>query len=252
MKVVFHPDFRSVYTPDPAAEAGRMESILEAIEGESEFLEAEPAAEAEIAAVHTPEHMAWVHRRGLYPIAALSAGGAIRAAETGLGEPCFGLIRPPGHHASAGSAWGFCYFNNMAVAIEAMRARGRIRSPFVLDFDLHFGDGTVDIYRNRPEVSVFNPSAFPREAYLEEVREALAGCRADLIGVSAGFDNLRNDWGGLLTTGDYAEMGGWVREAASRIRCGGLALLEGGYNHRVLGRNVRAFLRGFSGSPTDP
>jgi acetoin utilization deacetylase AcuC-like enzyme len=59
--------------------------------------------------------------QGLYKIASLAPGGALRAAQMGLSEPCFALIRPPGHHASAASSWGFCYFNNMAVALETLR-----------------------------------------------------------------------------------------------------------------------------------
>ncbi len=86
-----------------------------------------------------------VRREGVYDIAALAAGGAIQTAAIGLTEPCFGLIRPPGHHASAASSWGFCYFNNMAVALEKLYREKKIGTAFILDFDLHFGDGTVNI-----------------------------------------------------------------------------------------------------------
>ena len=112
MKVVFHEDFRMPYTSDPAAEGGRMEAVEWAIRDRVTWIKAVPAPEEAIAAVHTREHIARVRRDGLYDIAALAAGGAIQAAGIGLVEPCFGLIRPPGHHASAGSAWGFCFFNN--------------------------------------------------------------------------------------------------------------------------------------------
>ena len=71
-------------------------------------------------------HIQQVENQGLYEIAALAAGGAIQAAQMGLAEPCFGLIRPPGHHASAASAWGFCYFNIMAVALETLRRQDKI------------------------------------------------------------------------------------------------------------------------------
>lgn len=77
-----------------------------------EFVEPRPAARQDIAAVHTPLYIEPVVRQGLYDIAALAAGGAIMAAEIGLSEPCFGRIRPPGHHASAASGWGFCFFNS--------------------------------------------------------------------------------------------------------------------------------------------
>lgn len=246
MKVVFHEDFYQVYTSDPASEPGRIEAIVAAIEGHVAFVTAEPAEEEQIAAVHTPAHIERVRLNGLYDIAALAAGGAVQAASVGLSEPCFALIRPPGHHASAGSAWGFCHFNNMAVALQAMKHAGRIQTAYVLDFDLHYGDGTVNILEHRGYVGIHNPGAHERKAYLWEVAEELSRCRADIIGVSAGFDNHRQDWGGLLTTEDYFELGRMVREAARRNRAGCFAILEGGYNPYVLGKNVLAFINGLS------
>jgi hypothetical protein len=156
MKVVFHEDFYPVYTSDPAAASGRMEAIVETIEPHVAFVPAEPAYRHQIAAVHTEMHIQHVKNRGLYEVAALAAGGAVQAAQIGLSEPCFGLIRPPGHHASAASAWGFCFFNNMAVALEALRRQKKIVSACVLDIDLHFGDGTANILENRNWVTVIN------------------------------------------------------------------------------------------------
>lgn len=246
MKVVFHNDFFDVYCDDPAAAAGRMEAIVAAIEPYVEFVQARPATEAEIAAVHTPGHIERIRRIGLYDIAALAAGGAIQAATLGLEDACFGALRPPGHHASAGSCWGFCFFNNMAVAIEALKQQGRIRSAYILDFDLHFGDGTENILGRKSYVSIHNPGARDRESYLQEVAQELERFPADLIGISAGFDNHRQDWGGLLRTDDYFAMGRMVRDAARRNGGGCFALLEGGYNYDVLGRNALALINGLS------
>ena len=109
-------------------------------------MQALPASEEDIAACHTKFHMEDIRRMGIYDVAAIAAGGAIQAAETGMSEPCFGLIRPPGHHASSNSAWGFCFFNNMAIAIEKLKREGKIEKAHVLDIDLHFGDGTVNIF----------------------------------------------------------------------------------------------------------
>ena len=111
MKVVFHDDFYQVYTSDPASAPGRMEAIVAEIESDVEFVQAQPADDADIARVHDQAHIDSVRREGLFSICALAAGGAVQTATLGLDEPCFGLLRPPGHHASAGSAWGFCYFN---------------------------------------------------------------------------------------------------------------------------------------------
>jgi acetoin utilization deacetylase AcuC-like enzyme len=93
----------------------------------------------------------------VYDVAILAAGGAMLTAATALaGEPAFGLLRPPGHHASPDSHWGFCFFNNMAVAVERLRRQGLIGSALILDIDLHFGDGTDRFFANIPEVEVIN------------------------------------------------------------------------------------------------
>ena len=246
MKVVYHEDFKQVYTGDPAAAAGRMEAIIESIKPHVEFVAAEPALRLHIAAVHTEMHIRQIESQGLYKIAALAAGGAVQAAQIGLSEPSFGLIRPPGHHASAASAWGFCCFNNMAVALEALHRQHKIEIACVLDIDLHFGDGTLNILGKRNWVTVINVEAASRTHYLQEVEVSMKNCRADLIGISAGFDNHAADWGGLLHTEDYNEIGWRVRSAADRNGGGCFAILEGGYNHEVLGQNVLALIRGMA------
>ena len=247
MKVIFHKDFYQVYTSDPASAAGRMEAIVEVIKPNVEFVDAQPASEEDIAAVHTAAHIAHVKERGLYPIAALAAGGAIQAAILGLNEPSFGLIRPPGHHASADSFWGFCYFNNIAIGLERLRRDNKIKSAYVLDIDLHFGDGTVNILNGKDYVTIHNVETNHRDSYMDEVAGALTHLKADMIGISAGFDNHEDDWGGTLKTEDYREIGRMVGETASRCGGGCFGILEGGYNHQVLGRNVMALIEGLSG-----
>ncbi len=246
MKVVFHEDFYQVYASDPAAAPGRMEAVVAAIKSEVDFVVAEPASESDILAVHTAAHVGFVRHQGLYPIAALAAGGAFQAAELGLNEPAFGLVRPPGHHASAGSCWGFCYFNNMAIALKSLKQRGQIQTACVLDIDLHFGDGTMNLLGGQDYVTVHNIDAGQRKAYLEEVDRVLEAHRVDLIGLSAGFDNHRADWGGLLETEDYFEIGAKARRAALKNGGGCFAVLEGGYNHAVLGQNVTALIEGLA------
>ncbi|MGD2270290.1 MAG: histone deacetylase family protein [Desulfobacterales bacterium] len=247
MNVIFHKDFYQVYTSDPAAAAGRMEAIVAVIESKVRMTEALAASEADIAAVHLRDHIERVRRAGLYSIAALAAGGAIQAAELARSEPAFGLIRPPGHHASAGSSWGFCYFNNMAIALQTLKRRRRVKTAYVLDIDLHFGDGTVNILEDADYVTIYNPAAHDYNAYLDAVAAEMDKCAVDLIGISAGFDQHVKDWGGLLRTEDYRDIGRMVREAANRCGGGCFGLLEGGYNHSVLGQNVMALLEGLSG-----
>lgn len=244
MKVVYSPEYKQVYSYDPASNPGRMESVEFALAGKVDFIEPQPASEEDIAAVHTARHIAEVRREGVYEIAALAAGGAIKAAEIGLSEPCFAAIRPPGHHASADTAWGFCYFNNMAVALVRLKKKDKISKAFILDFDLHVGDGNINILEPKGFVTILNPGGQDRNAYLKTVTNALERTDADMIAVSAGFDNHEADWGGLLKTEDYTYMGKLVRETAKRNAGGCFGLLEGGYNHAVLGRNVWAFIEG--------
>ncbi len=247
MKVIFHEFFYPEYTSDPAAEAGRMEAIIAELPDYVDMVTAEEASEAQINAAHTLEHMKHVRSEAVYDIAALAAGGAIQAARIGLTEPAFAAIRPPGHHASGDSCWGFCYFNNMAVALLALRGEGLIETALVLDFDLHYGDGTENILGGESWVSIHNPAKDNREDYLAEVEAILAGEKVDMIGISAGFDNHLNDWGGLMHTEDYRRIGEMVRARGNDAGCGYFALFEGGYNHNVLGKNARALIEGLSG-----
>jgi acetoin utilization deacetylase AcuC-like enzyme len=246
MKVTFHEDFYTVYAHDPAAAAGRMEAIVNVIEPQVELITAEPASEDTIGAVHTTSHINSVKTEGIYDIASLAAGGATQAARIGLKEPAFGLIRPPGHHASSHSCWGFCYFNNMAIALTTLKNKNLIKKAFVLDIDLHFGDGTVNILNSKEWVTICNPSARSRKEYIREVEQMLSGMQVDIIGISAGFDQHIDDWGGLLTTDDYHTIGVMVKKAAQANGGGCFAILEGGYNHAVLGHNVSALLNGLS------
>ena len=246
MKVIFHEDFYQVYTADPAAAGGRIEAVVDVIEPLVGFIEAVPATEADIQAVHDRVHIDDVRRQGLYPIAALAAGGAMQSAILGLEAPSFGLIRPPGHHASGGSAWGFCFFNNMAIALVALKNQKKIDSAYVLDIDLHYGDGTVNILEGKSWVTIHNMRAANRRAYMDEIKHEMAHCRADIIAISAGFDNHQDDWGGLLLTSDYQDIGKVASEAAMRCKGGCFGILEGGYNHQVLGHNVKALLEGLS------
>ncbi|OPL12798.1 MAG: acetylpolyamine aminohydrolase [delta proteobacterium MLS_D] len=247
MKIYYHSDFNGSYSTDPAADPGRMASITSVLKDRFVFIDAVPAAREDITACHTEHHIEQVRRVGVYDIAALAAGGAIQAARAGLQEPAFALVRPPGHHASADGSWGFCYFNNMAIALMRLRREGLIRRAFILDFDLHYGDGTVNILGQSDFVNILNPSDGDAGRYLLAVEKSMPD-DADIIGVSAGFDNHLEDWGGLLSTEDYRELGRMTRNAAEKSRGGCFAVLEGGYNHRVLGKNVLAFLEGMDGT----
>ncbi len=247
LPVFTHDLFLESYTRDPAAAPGRIESIRDAIADLSEFHEALPASWEDIQRVHTSRHIQEVIREGLERVASLAAGATVMAAVEGLQRPSFALVRPPGHHASADSSWGFCYYNNVAIAVEHLKHHGYINTAYILDFDLHYGDGTVNILSEKGYVAILNPQAEDRKEYLRLVEKDLGETQADIIAVSAGFDAHQQDWGGLLLTEDYAAMGAMVREACARLGVGCFSALEGGYNHAVLGKNVRAFLLGLLG-----
>ena len=252
MRIVFDERFCAPgYAEDNAAMAGRMEAAMSGIAGVWEVVAPSPATWEQLRLGHDEDHLRRVAEDGpRFAMASLAAGGAILAARLAHGgDPAFACVRPPGHHASPGEAWGHCAFSNVALALLAMRAEQRIDSAFVLDIDAHTGDGTRNTLASWPGVTVFNPFADDARDYLKVVEAHLAGLGpTGILAVSAGFDAYRLDVGRKLDTPDYARLGELVREASLRL-CRGrrFAVLEGGYYLPHLGANVLAFCRGFAG-----
>jgi acetoin utilization deacetylase AcuC-like enzyme len=208
--------------------------------------------------------------------ARLAAGAATRAADavmTGKASNAFCAVRPPGHHAEATIGMGFCIFNNIALAAERALALGAQRVA-ILDFDVHHGNGSVDIFLERPEVMVCSSFQYPfypgRMDQVEADHIVLtplaAGCEGDqfrlalerdwlpaltrhhpdIILVSAGFDAHRQDplGGLLLEDSDYEWVSQMIVDAARRL-CQGriVSTLEGGYHLDALARCVSIHLR---------
>jgi acetoin utilization deacetylase AcuC-like enzyme len=253
MKIVYHPSMLQTYDDTPAGAPGRLESAVEILGRQTgyEFIEPKPATDEQILRVHTQSHIEEVRRDSrVAKVAFLAAGGATLAGELAFNrEPVFALIRPPGHHASEESIWGYCYLNNMAISLLHLRATGLINSAFILDFDLHEGDGTINILGGRKEFHIHNPGGKGDEAYLKDVKRALSDSPdVDIIAASAGFDQYIDDWGSNLSTHAFHELGRLMFDFAKE-RCGGrrYALLEGGYNFRDLGKNILAFCEGLRG-----
>ncbi|MHA2397264.1 MAG: histone deacetylase family protein [Promethearchaeota archaeon] len=255
MQIVFHERYlNSNYAMDPAASPGRLEGIINLISKKEEYeiIVPEPATDKDILRAHTDRHLNQIKKDNLlYELSSLAAGGSILAANEGFkGNPTFAVVRPPGHHASANSCWGFCYFNNMSISLLKLFSEKKIRSAFILDFDLHFGDGNVNILSNRKDgfkVKILNPESNNRVSYIEEVKEYLERLgNIDLFAASAGFDQGIADWGNLLYPEDYYELGDLMKKSSEKL-CNGrrFALLEGGYNHEVLPKNLDAFCQGF-------
>jgi len=171
--------------------------------------------------------------------ARLAAGAGIQAIESvisGEYNTAFCSVRPPGHHAESAVGMGFCIFNNIALAAERALALGAERVA-ILDFDVHHGNGTVEIFQHRPEVLVCSSFQYPfypgryddvdkpniclsplpagtsgsafRRAIEEDWLPALANHQPDIILVSAGFDAHREDplAGLLLDDDDYRPFG---------------------------------------------
>lgn len=249
-QVIFHEDYYKDYTSDPAADSGRMEAIVEEL-NDFDFIKPEPAIDTDVLLVHSDLHLSRVKgsHGQIYSMALLAAGGAILAGEYTWEhrEPMFALIRPPGHHASPEGFWGFCYFNNIAITVKKLINDNKIRKAAIIDFDLHFGDGTDNTFSSSPETSYYHVKGGTRTEFIQNVKDYCNYLSdIDLIGVSAGFDRHEDDWGGLLTTEDYKIIGEVIKEF-SEDQCSGrrFAVLEGGYNHDVLGKNVHAFINGF-------
>jgi len=211
------------------------------------------------------------------PAARHAAGAVVLAPDLAASGECrtaFCAVRPPGHHAERHRAMGFCLFNNVAIgAAHALAAHG-VERLAVVDFDVHHGNGTEDIFSDDPRVlmvSTFQHPLYPysgldnpavnmvniplaagtgSDGFREAVRghwlPALEQHRPEIVYVSAGFDAHREDpLAGLkLTEADYA----WVtRElvavAARHARGRIVSALEGGYGLSALGRSVAEHIR---------
>lgn len=249
MKIIFHEDFHQVYTYDPAAEEGRLEYAEKILREKYEFITPSPCTEKEILLVHSQSHHESVKwEKNIYKIALLAAGASILAADYAVkGEFAFALCRPPGHHASPNNAWGFCYFNNVAIAIEKLFKDKSIDNAIIIDIDQHYGDGTAEHFAKNPKLIYFHPRAITPKLFIKNIEDFLSNKQTDLIAISAGFDRHREDWGILLATEDYRKIGKVLGNFAREKCLGKLFLvLEGGYNFTTLGDSALALIEGLS------
>jgi acetoin utilization deacetylase AcuC-like enzyme len=253
VKIVYSRKYEKRYAANPLENSDRVRLpafLLQ--ESGYMFMEPNPSSLAQISKVHGREHIDRVRQSGHFEAASLAAGGALAAAELAVqGEPAFALVRPPGHHAAANRAWGMCYFNNMAIAINHIRPRAK--KALIIDIDLHFGDGTMSIFRGDSNVKIVNTWSvdenfeylnMDESRYLSQVEDAFHNIDYDIVGVSAGFDTYLEDWGRLLKMDDYRKIGKAIREGAERCCGHRFAVLEGGY-HPDLKWCIKSFLEGF-------
>ncbi len=255
MRVVFHEAFhRSDYSEDGydnAADPGRLMGVMEALRNDGHYgvEQPAPATRADLVRGHGEGYVAAIEGKPrLFAMASLAAGAAMLAGDLAVrGEPMFACVRPPGHHASRASAWGHCTFSNIALALLRLRDAGLISSAFVVDFDLHTGDGTRDVLKGWPAAQVLNPYGDNAEEYLRNLEDRLKGApQVDILAVSAGFDAYVHDLGRKLSTDNFFTIGRLLQAYAIRLgHQRRFAVLEGGYYLPDLGKNVLAFCRGF-------
>ena len=216
-----------------------------------------------------------------------AAGGACLMVERLLGgeeKLGFSGLRPAGHHAESARAMGFCLFNNVAIAAESAIAEHGLERVFVLDWDVHHGNGTAEIFRRRSDVlfaSIHQTGIYPGTGLLRDtgsgpgegytinlpvytgsqgepwlsllewvIVPAALDFRPQLVLISAGFDAHRLDpiGGCMLETADFAQMACHVRDLAASLGAPVGAVLEGGYDLGALADCVVATLKALSGA----
>ncbi len=275
----------------------RFEAVLEALRSPElatliSWVEASAATRESVERVHPAEYLdllealagrgggaldadTFLGPRSLESVLA-SAGVALAAVEQGLKSgSAFGITRPPGHHALAARAMGFCFLNNVVLAARHAQARGCARV-LIVDWDVHHGNGTQALMEHDPSIrfvsmhqyplypgtgaadergvgNVFNiprPGGLPRATYARDflagVDAALQDWQPDALLISAGFDSLSGDPLGEFTL-EPDDIADWT--AALRERMGSrpiVGVLEGGYRLDLLAAGCSAFVRALS------
>ncbi len=263
-----------------------------------DVVEAPAATDDQLARVHSRDHIEWVGSRApasgwfevdpdtfmnahTHDAARHAAGAAVKAVDLVLGGEvtnAFCAVRPPGHHATREGAMGFCFFNNVAVGAAHALAGHGLERVAIVDFDVHQGNGTIDIFDGNPHVlfcSTYQHPFYPhtppvtghdhvvdlplaagsgsaafRRAVTDGWLPQIDRFAPQLILVSAGFDaHIRDQLAHFdLTDADF----GWVTEQITELAAvhadGRLvSVLEGGYDLVALGASVTAHVRALMG-----
>lgn len=297
--------------PGHVERAERLQAIGKALDASglrSELLALAPraASAAELTAIHSPAHLRMLQRFGAqgggnidpdtymndtsWDAAVWAAGSALRAVEAVVRGECanaFSLARPPGHHATKDQAMGFCLVNNIAIAARYALDHLGLERIAIVDYDVHHGNGTQDIFYDEPRVLFCSTHAWPcypgtgaitevgagaavgttlnvplplglgdqgyRQVFEQVVVPTVRRWQPQMLLVSAGYDAHWSDPIGpmVLSVAGYADLTRMLYDLAAEMCDGRLVLvLEGGYNLDALGASVVAALRVLLGHDT--
>jgi len=242
---------------------------------EVQLFEPEPSPLKLVEKVHTPEHIENMqtesYDKQYYDVALLSTGSVLMAADlvtSGKAKSAFAYTGTAGHHASPGSCWGFCYFNDVAITIRNLRDKGLDRF-LIIDVDPHFGDGTRNFFRDDPDVYHINFSHQSNsnfdaqrnnydvgigfdakdDLFLSELDRVLEGAKNfdfQLCFVIFGHDSHKDDYGGFELSSDvYSNMTERIKKAVGDR--GIVFVLSGGSNSDVASKAIPDVISVLSG-----
>jgi acetoin utilization deacetylase AcuC-like enzyme len=307
--LVSHPDYL-LHDPGPnhPERADRLRAILSHLERQDWFtallqIRPEPAAETWLTRIHTPTYLqrlqevlhkapvAWDPDTRVsahsYDVARLATGGVLAAVDAvmaGTARNAFVASRPPGHHAVPERAMGFCLLNHVAIATRYVQEQYGVHRVLIVDWDVHHGNGTQDVFYTDASVFYFSTHQYPFypgtgaasetgegpgrgttlnvplpagsgdaeiiRAFREQLLPAAEAFRPEFVFISAGFDAHQQDPLAQLqvTEAGYATLTRMVMDIAARFASGRLvSVLEGGYNLEALARSVAAHLQVLAG-----
>lgn len=303
--LVYHPAFlEHDMGPGHPESPNRLRAIMQRLEESGtaahlKRIEPRRAEDEWITQIHSPNYVASLNRHaptegrvsldpdtsmspGSLHAAYLAAGGALAAVDAIMAnqvEHVFCAVRPPGHHAEAGRAMGFCLFNNVAIAARYVQKKYGLTRVLIVDWDVHHGNGTQHSFEEDPSVLFFSTHQYPHypgtgrgtergkgagegftinvpmEAgegddeyhaiFLKSLAPAADAFKPEFVMISAGFDAHKADplasMG--LTEAGYADLTDIVAGIAKRHAHGHiLSSLEGGYNLNALAHSVDAHI----------
>ena len=278
MQILFSEKCLEYNWPGHIERPERVRKALQFLRGQYEFLEPKPASQQDLLTVHSKGYVDLIKNakagsyfdgdtpapENIYEYALLSAGSALQASQ----ENGFSFMRPPGHHAGrngramGASTLGFCYFNNISIAVKTLG-----KQTLILDIDGHHGNGTQEIFQGDPKVTFISLHLYPTypgtgfksegnclnfplsystgdTLYLQTLEKALSQvdmANVEIVAISAGFDAHQGDLASVgLTYDGYREIGRLVGALGKPV----FGVLEGGYVGEYVGRDLNELISG--------